>query len=34
VVDIASGGNGLNYTFAGSDDAVHAIKKSTICLYG
>jgi starch synthase len=28
VVDIASGGNGLNYTFAGSDDAVHAIKRA------
>lgn len=28
VVDIASGGNGLNYTFAGSDDAVYAIKRA------
>jgi starch synthase len=28
VVDIASGGYGLNYTFAGSDDAVHAIKRA------
>ena len=26
--DAASGGNGLNYTFAGSDDAVHAIKRA------
>ena len=28
VKDIASGGYGLNYTFPGSDDAVHAIKRA------
>ena len=33
VADVSSGGYGLNYTFPGSDDAVHAIKRA-LYLYG